>query len=119
MQTGPVDFEIFMTVVCSLTFAGVGAFGWVARRADKLSNKIDVLEARLAASDKRNSDRHDNGLADVWQALEAHRKESRDAAAEAARNASQFRERTLIELGNIQTAIARLSPAPLVPQPEV
>ena len=118
MQAGPVDFELFTTVIGAIAVAGVAAFGWMSRRADKLQARLDNLATRLEASDKRNTDRHDNGLADVWQALEAHRVESRAASTEAAKMASAFRERTLTELGEIKATLARLTPPFLQPQPQ-
>lgn len=102
MQTGPVDFEVFMAALAGICVGGMAAFGWLSRRLDR-------LDAKLAASDNRNTARHDNGLADVWQALEAHRVESRKASDEAARISREFRERTLTDLGDIKATLARLT----------
>jgi hypothetical protein len=102
VQTGPVDFEIFMAALGGTCFLGVAAFGWLSRRMDR-------LDAKLSASDSHNTQRHDNGLADVWQALEAHRTESRQASDRAASISQEFRERTLRELGDIKSTLARLT----------
>lgn len=93
-----------MSVIGGACLIAVAGFSWLSRRVDR-------LDAKLSASDTRNTLRHDNGLGDIWQALEAHRRESRQAADEAAKNASQFRERTLVDLGDIKATLARLTPA--------
>ncbi|MFN0183031.1 MAG: hypothetical protein ACKVQR_04345 [Aquabacterium sp.] len=109
MQTGPVDFEVFMSALAGAGLISVASFSWLSRRLDR-------MDAKLAASDTRNTLRHDNGLGDIWKALEAHRKETREATADATKTASVFREHTLRDLGDIKAALARLSPTP--PKPE-
>ena len=40
MQTGPVDFEIFISVMAGANLLVVAGFGWLSRRMDRLEAKL-------------------------------------------------------------------------------
>lgn len=102
----PVEMSLFQWALTGLAAAGAGATTWMFRRQDRLERTVEKLAEAVKKQHQAAADKHENDQADLWQALEAHRKESRETAAEQERLSREFRERTLRELGNIQSTLA-------------
>jgi uncharacterized membrane protein YccC len=121
---GNVELDLFVSVVGGVVLAAISVTGWLTRRQDLLDRRmgasLEQLNAKLATLAQQTAARHDTGLADLWQALEDHRVESRRQAAEAERRSGAFREDTLRQLGGIAATLARLEarlPQPHATQP--
>lgn len=108
MQTGPVDFETFLTVASGLAIGGLALAGVLYQRHEKQEARLVALDEKVQAVQQQSITRHDTGLADVWQALDDHRKESRRQAEIAESRARIFTEATLRQLGGIEATLARL-----------
>lgn len=112
MQEGPVDFELFAMVAGGIVTAGIAATGYVLRTGKEavsaITKRVVALEGQVHANNQANIERHDNGLGDLWQALEAHRVETRAQANRQEERAFKFREASLQQLGKIEATLARL-----------
>lgn len=109
MPTDPVDQDLFRWALGGAAATAGSLFGWVFRRQERLDRHVDALAAQVEKRHQAAETKRDNDQADLWQALDAHRKESRDIAAEQQRVSREFRERTLRELGDIRAGIASLA----------
>lgn len=108
----PVEMNLFQWALTALAAAGSGVAGWLFVRQDRLDSKVEELARTAAARHETAAGKHDNDLADLWQALNEHRKEVRETAAKAEEHSREFRERTLRELGDIKASLASLAHAP-------
>lgn len=112
MQGPVVDFELFASVASGIVAGGIALAGFLARRqaADhkQVAGRLAALETKVDRNSCDTTVRHDNNLADVWQAIEHHREDTRRNAADAERRSNGFREATLRELGDIKVTLARL-----------
>lgn len=103
-----VTLEFFWAVEGALVAAALALAGVLYRRQDRLEARLVTVDEKVQAAANTAAARHDTGLADVWQALDEHRKESRRQATEAEQHNRAFREATLRQLGNIEASLARL-----------
>lgn len=125
MQTGAVEFDLFVLVASGIVTGGIALAGYVLTRQAMdnraLTKRVVALERMVDVHHQAGIERHDNGLGDLWQALEAHRVETRQVASRQEERAFKFREASLSELGTIKASLARLEsrffpPAP-IPEP--
>lgn len=108
----PVEMSLFQWALAGLGAAGGTALGVVYRRQDRLERVVEKLADAVKQQHQDTADKHDNDQADLWQALEAHRKETRERDAEQERLSREFRERTLRDLSDIKVALATIAPRP-------
>lgn len=106
----PVEMGLFQWALTGLAAAGAGATGWLFRRQDRLERAVEKMAETVKQQHRDTANKHDNDQADLWQALEAHRKETRERDAEQERLSREFRERTLRDLSDIKVALAAIAP---------